>query len=253
MNTMTMTSATISGDRYIVLHAGNENGFINNASLVFKSGSKKGDYHDNMNRKNFENWFKNQLIPNLSEKSLIIMDNASYHSGLLEEIPQKSWTKQKLITWLRKQNYDFEEKAMKDEIWTLVCSKLIPQKKYYLDEYVKSFGHKILRLPPYHCQYNPIEMVWSECKRKYDEHMISLQGTAVEVLTTWERVLREMPAEHWKNYIQHVNKLINHSWNTIKYCDVSDIEPLIITEANNDSDSELSSELSDSEIEDNLI
>jgi len=55
----------------IVLHAGNENGFINNASLVFKSGSKKGDYHDNMNRKNFENWFKNQLIPNLSEKSLI--------------------------------------------------------------------------------------------------------------------------------------------------------------------------------------
>lgn len=45
----------------------------------------------------------------------------------------------------------------------------------------------------------------------------------------------------------------NHTWNTIKYCDVSDIEPLIITEANNDSDSELSSELSDSEIEDNLI
>jgi transposase len=35
-----------------------------------------------MNRKNFENWFKTELIPKLEEPSLIIMDNASYHSGL---------------------------------------------------------------------------------------------------------------------------------------------------------------------------
>ncbi|KAB0793695.1 hypothetical protein PPYR_13315 [Photinus pyralis] len=52
-----------------------------------------------MNRGNFENWFKTQLVPNLPEKSLIIMYNASYHSGLLEKIPTKSWTKQRMIEW----------------------------------------------------------------------------------------------------------------------------------------------------------
>ncbi|KAJ4441671.1 hypothetical protein ANN_11529, partial [Periplaneta americana] len=29
-----------------------------------------------------------------------------------------------------------------------------------------SYGHVVLRLPPYHCILNPIEMIWSEVKRK---------------------------------------------------------------------------------------
>ena len=117
------------------------------------------------------------------------MDNASYHSGLQEDIPRKSWTKLKLINWLKNKNIDFNEKAMKDEIWTLVKQKRSLNKIHYLDEYVKPFGHKILRLPPYHCQYNAIEMVWSQCKRKYDQYMLSLKGTSEEVLLTWKRYL----------------------------------------------------------------
>ncbi|KAB0792942.1 hypothetical protein PPYR_12562 [Photinus pyralis] len=82
------------------------------------------DYHDNMNRGNFENWFKTQLVPNLpDEKSLIIMDNASYHSGLLEKIPTKSWTKQRMIEWLGENNIGYPEKAMKDQIWS-ICKSL---------------------------------------------------------------------------------------------------------------------------------
>ncbi|KAB0800354.1 hypothetical protein PPYR_06094 [Photinus pyralis] len=72
-----------------------------------------------MNRGNFENWFKTQLVPNLPEKSLIIMDNASYHSGLLEKIPTKSWTKQRMIEWLGEKNIGYPEKAMKDQIWSI--------------------------------------------------------------------------------------------------------------------------------------
>jgi hypothetical protein len=78
----TTSKKTGDGCRYIVLHAGKEDGFVENAELIFKSTTRSGDYHDNMNRKNFENWFKTELIPNLEEPSLIIMDNASYHSGL---------------------------------------------------------------------------------------------------------------------------------------------------------------------------
>ncbi|XP_050308591.1 uncharacterized protein LOC126744998 isoform X2 [Anthonomus grandis grandis] len=119
---------TVKGHRYIVVHAGTKDGFIKDANLIFKSGLKTGDYHDNMNRKNFENWFKTQLVPNRPPKSFIIMDNASYHSGLLEEIPRKSWTKQTdrtalLTEWLKKKNIGFPEKAIKvpDRSYATVC------------------------------------------------------------------------------------------------------------------------------------
>jgi hypothetical protein len=112
-------------------------GFVQNAALVFKSHAKKGDYHDNKNRQNFEKWFKTQLIPNLKSPSLIIMNNASYHNTVEEEIPTKSWNKGKLITWLQKRNIDFPEKATKDEIWTIVSPRR-PAKEYHLDKYVKT-------------------------------------------------------------------------------------------------------------------
>jgi len=25
-------------------------------------------------------------------------------------------------------------------------------------------GHEVIRLPPYHCQYNPIELIWAQVK-----------------------------------------------------------------------------------------
>ena len=34
------------------------------------------DYHQDMNANVFENWFLEKLIPNLPEKSVVILDNA---------------------------------------------------------------------------------------------------------------------------------------------------------------------------------
>jgi hypothetical protein len=65
------------GYRYIVVHAGSPEGFVQNAALVFKSHAKKGDEQNNMNKKKFEKWFKAQLFSNLKSPSLIFMDNAS--------------------------------------------------------------------------------------------------------------------------------------------------------------------------------
>lgn len=38
----------------IIVHAGPEHGFVPNALLTFKSGTKSGDYHDEMNYMNYE-------------------------------------------------------------------------------------------------------------------------------------------------------------------------------------------------------
>lgn len=68
------------GARWIIVHAGGEMGFIPNAQLIFKSQSKSGDYHDDMNKTNFIKWLQEKLIPNLPPNSLIVMDNAPYHT-----------------------------------------------------------------------------------------------------------------------------------------------------------------------------
>lgn len=41
------------GQRWVIMHAGSENGFVNGADLIFKAKSKKGDYHNEMNGQNF--------------------------------------------------------------------------------------------------------------------------------------------------------------------------------------------------------
>jgi transposase len=38
------------------------------------------------------------------------------------------------------------------------------EKKYKLDAVALKMGHEVVRLPPYHCQYNPIELIWAQVK-----------------------------------------------------------------------------------------
>ena len=36
---------------------------------------------------------------------------------------------------------------------------------YELDVLANEMGHEVIRLPPYHCQYNPIELLWAQIKK----------------------------------------------------------------------------------------
>ena len=42
-----------------------------------------------MDSYNFEKWFKEQLLPNLGPNSVIVMDNAPYHSKKNVSLPLK--------------------------------------------------------------------------------------------------------------------------------------------------------------------
>ena len=104
-----------------------------------------------------------QLIPALPEKSLVILDNASYHS--LQKEGSKPTTsnskKSEMKGWLNKNCINFNEKHKKPELHELVKMKKGPP-VYKIDEILKSKGHEVLRLPPYHCEFNPIELIWKE-------------------------------------------------------------------------------------------
>lgn len=108
-------------NRYIVLHAGCDQGFIPGAELVFSSKKHDGDYHGEMNETNFLKWFEHQLIKNLQKPSTIVMDNASYHSTITNKAPNTSSKKAEIQDWLASNNIVFDKKFFKTQLLELVA------------------------------------------------------------------------------------------------------------------------------------
>jgi hypothetical protein len=78
-----LPATVLKWQQAIILHASGEEGFIPKALMVFKSGSKSGDCHGNMNFSNYEKWLKTKLIPNLPPSSVLVTDSASDHIAQL--------------------------------------------------------------------------------------------------------------------------------------------------------------------------
>lgn len=51
------------GKRLIILHAGSEEGFVED-SLIFFEDKKSGDYHEEMNADVFERWLPHTIVEN---------------------------------------------------------------------------------------------------------------------------------------------------------------------------------------------
>jgi hypothetical protein len=78
-----------AGNRLILLHAGSENGFLHNAMLLYKTGGATWDHHGQVNGTNFEKLVNEKLTPNLPCASVIVLENAPYHSVQLDRVPSK--------------------------------------------------------------------------------------------------------------------------------------------------------------------
>jgi predicted O-methyltransferase YrrM len=59
-----------------------------------------------MNAEIFQKWFV-ELLNNLEEPSVVVMDNASYHSTLVENYPKSNWKKADVQKWLNEKNVKF--------------------------------------------------------------------------------------------------------------------------------------------------
>lgn len=152
------------GQRLIITHAGTSSGFVPNCLLAFKS-VKTTEYHEEMDFERFKKWFLT-LLENLKEPHTIVMDNASYHSVQRDKAPTSSNRKLDLISWLQSKGIEANEKMLKTELLRLVRIHKPRTPTYILDEIAKEKGHTVIRLPPYHCQYNPIELIWAQVKGK---------------------------------------------------------------------------------------
>jgi hypothetical protein len=81
------------GSKIIVCHAcSNKTGFVKDCKLIFwpKGKQVNSDYHSEVNMELFTNWFTNHFINYLEEGSIIVMDNASYYSAILNKAPSSN-------------------------------------------------------------------------------------------------------------------------------------------------------------------
>jgi transposase len=192
------------GRRLIVCHAGSEKfGFVEGAKLVFLSKGS-GDYHQEMNGDVFKEWFVD-MLRGLEEGCVVVMDNASYHSKLKEEIPTSKTKKADIIEWLKSKGIPHDPSHTVRELHSIVRLHRENYKKYELDEIALEMGHEVLRLPPYHCQYNPIELIWAKVKREVAENNSTFKIQDVRRLL--EEALERVSKEDWANCVQHCNKI----------------------------------------------
>lgn len=146
---------TGKGKRSIVLHISSDKGFVEGGLLDFELKSTK-DYHEEMDGDRFLEWFKD-IMPKLEPGSIVVMDNAPYHSVKLEKIPTIAWNKLQIIDWLKSKEILMNMSYLKKEL--LKKGAETEFDNYLIDELARSNDIEILRLPPYHCKLNPIELV----------------------------------------------------------------------------------------------
>lgn len=172
------------------------------------------DYHGEMNEDNFLHWFEIQLLMKLEEPSIIVMDNASYHSSLVEKAPNTSTRKNEIQAWLTAKNISFMTNLLKP-----------------------------------HCLFNPIENIWGITKTYYNRHVGRDGESAEHALAMWEEAVNTITPGVWANTIRNTEQTIIKWWERELLFDRDEVAPLIINLNDSDSDEWSGfSELDESEI-----
>jgi len=189
------------GTRFSIIHAGSENGFVAGAEYI--------SINSEINGQIFENWMETKLLPKLSPNSVVIYDNASTHSVQYNKPPVKSSTVKTIKNWLLINKIEYNQSAKKQELLKLVKENTF-NNNYNVDDMVNNAGHIPLRLPPYHCILNPIELVWAQLKKIISKH--NFNNNTIEFKNLISSAFQKINPTFWQNCIRHVVKIESEFW-----------------------------------------
>jgi len=112
-----------------------------------------------MNHENYMKWLQDWLIPNLESKSVIVVDNTSYHNVQLNRHPTSNARKGEMLLRLDKHGIRYSSNMTKAELYDLIKVHKPQYETFEIDRLLADHGHTVLRLPPYHPDLNPIEQI----------------------------------------------------------------------------------------------
>ena len=183
------------------------------------------DYRDCMDGESYKCYFEKSICQNIPKHSVIVIDNAPYHSKNTENYPTSKWRKQQFVDWLTEKNITFADKALRAELWTLVKSEGEKFPDKVMETVAKEYGHEILRLPPYHCELNPIELAWAAEKNYMAGENKDMSLDSVEKLFRKKR--EKLPEDFRRKCVEHVKKIEENYWESDRTQD-NKVEQLII-------------------------
>ena len=109
------------------------------------------------------------------------------------------------MTWLSSKNIPHMVSQTRAELLSLVKLYKGTVKIYELDIIAREKGHRIVRLPPYHCQYNPIELIWAQVKGYVAERNATFKIADTERLV--HEAIDSISTSAWANCVKHAEKL----------------------------------------------
>ncbi|XP_072023475.1 uncharacterized protein [Amphiura filiformis] len=175
-----------------------------------------------MNAAKYERWFTNQLLPNLKPNSVIVLDNASYHSAQEELLPRKGWRKANIQAWLTKKKIPYGHDMIIAELLKLVdpLRPMYSQKR--VDKLAKNAGHE----------------AWGQTKGDVAANNSTFKLQDVKGL--FEEALEKVTPTNWKNYENHVKKIEQEMWEKEDLVDHihETFQPIVISPYEDETDSE---------------
>jgi hypothetical protein len=239
-----------AGKRLIICHIGDEDGFLPGEGIELCFIGQKGaaDYHKEMNAQHYEEWFK-KVLEAIPDKSAIVIDQAPYHTMIVEETkpPSMAWSKPKLVEWAYSRSVPmpdyapYPEHLTKEELVQLSKPFAVPKRKV-LDDAVQKCGKqiKLIWVPVAHCELNAIELIWANVKGFVAKHNTTFKIKDVEELC--RQSLRQITPNVWKNATRHVKK-IEDDYAERHHVIEAQIDPVIVhlnakEDSTSDSDSE---------------
>ncbi|XP_076052663.1 uncharacterized protein LOC143032092 [Oratosquilla oratoria] len=221
------------GERFVVVAGGTDEGFIDESFLCHPAKNKTGDYHGEMNSVLFIRWLTSQLLPALVEPSVLVLDNAPYHSQLTEETrcPTTATRKAEIVKCLECRSLPFPPHATGPEL-LLICKENRPEPRYTVDEIIRSWGHEVIRLPPAHPELNPIEQVWG-CMKQHVRSTLQ-RFTRADLQARLQEAKLIATKEVWAGAVRRSRSFEEEHWSSDNIHE--SVEPVIITMDSDDED-----------------
>lgn len=133
---------------------------------------------------------------------------------------------------------------LKPELYELIKRYKPTYKTYKIDAVLAEHGHSVLRLPPYHPDLNPIEMVWATVKEHIKKKNVHFSVDSVTNLATEQ--FAAFSAADWKSRCEHVKRTENDYIASDVVIDCVTDRLVINTGQDNSSEDDISDSASDS-------
>lgn len=135
--------------------------------------------------------------------------------------------------WLQTKNIEFDINMKRCQLLHLIRQHKDAHNLYVVDEMAKEANKVVLRLPPYHCELNPIELIWAQIKNEVAAKNTTFKLADVKGLLL--QAIENVTPTNWHKCVQHVIRE-EDKMNTLDGIMDDMLEPLIITANTGSSD-----------------